>query len=148
MSYDAIVVGAGISGASTAYHLREAAAKTLLIERGEPASGGTGKSAAIMRQSYSTPLLVRLARASITILENAKSVLGREAGFVQDGYCFVVSSDMLESAKKNVAMQRSLGIVNEWSEGPASRSTFLRSIRMESRVSFTNRTAATPIPCR
>jgi len=118
MSYEAIVIGAGISGASTAYHLRKAGAKTLLIERGEPASGGTGKSAAIIRQSYSTPLLVRLARASITMFENAKSVLGRAAGFVQDGYCFVVSAEMLEGAKKNVAMQRSLGIVNEWSEGP------------------------------
>src|SRR5882724_808136 len=67
MSYDAIVIGAGISGAATAYHLGKAGAKTLLLERGEPASGGTGKSAAIMRQSYSTPLLVRLARASITM---------------------------------------------------------------------------------
>jgi len=118
MSYDAIVIGAGISGASAAYHLKKAGAKTLLIERSEPASGGTGKSAAIIRQSYSTPLLVRLARASITMLENASSVLGRAAGFVHDGYCFVVSAEMLEGAKKNVAMQQSLGIVNEWSEGP------------------------------
>ena len=118
MSYDAIVIGAGISGAATAYHLRKAGAKTLLIERGEPASGGTGKSAAIIRQSYSTPLLVRLARASITMFENAKAELGSDAGFVQDGYCFVVSADMLEGAKKNVAMQKGLGIVNEWSDGP------------------------------
>jgi sarcosine oxidase, subunit beta len=118
MSYEAIVVGAGISGAATAYHLRKAGAKTLLLERGEPASGGTGKSAAIIRQSYSTPLLVRLARASITMFENAKRDLGRDAGFVQDGYCFVVSADMLEGARKNVAMQKGLGIVNEWSEGP------------------------------
>jgi len=118
MSYDAIVVGAGISGAAAAYYLRKAGAKTLLVERGEPASGGTGKSAAIIRQSYSTSLLVRLARASITIFENAKAELGQEAGFVQSGYCFVVSQDMLEGAKKNVAMQRGLGIVNEWSEGP------------------------------
>jgi sarcosine oxidase subunit beta len=117
MSYDAIVVGAGISGAATAYHLRKAGAKTLLIERGEPASGGTGKSAAIIRQSYSTPLLVRLARASITMFENAKAELGQDAGFVQAGYCFVVSHDMLEGAKKNVAMQKGLGIVNEWSDG-------------------------------
>jgi len=118
MSYDAIVVGAGISGAATAYHLRKAGAKTLLIERGEPASGGTGKSAAIIRQSYSTPLLVRLARASITMFENAKTELGQDAGFVQAGYCFVVSQDMLEGAKRNVAMQKGLGIVNEWSDGP------------------------------
>ena len=118
MMYDAIVVGAGISGAATAYHLATAGAKTLLIERAEPASGGTGKSAAIIRQSYSTPLLVRLARASITMFENARVQLGKDAGFVQDGYCFVVSRDMLEGAKKNVAMQKGLGIVNEWSEGP------------------------------
>ncbi len=118
MSYDAIVIGAGISGAATAYHLAKAGAKTLLIERGKPASGGTGKSAAIIRQSYSTPLLVRLARASIAMFENAKAELGKDAGFVQSGYCFVVSRDMLEGAKKNVAMQRGLGIVNEWSDGP------------------------------
>jgi len=118
MSYDAIVVGAGISGAATAWHLAKAGAKTLLLERGEPASGGTGKSAAIIRQSYSTPLLVRLARTSITMFENAQAELGRHAGFVQDGYCFVVSADMLDGAKKNVAMQKGLGILNEWSEGP------------------------------
>jgi len=118
MSYDAIVIGAGISGASTAYHLRKAGARTLLLERGEPASGGTGKSAAIIRQSYSTPLLVRLARASITMFENARDQLGRDAGFVQDGYCFVVNAEMFDGAKKNVAMQRGLGIVNEWSDGP------------------------------
>ena len=118
MSFDAIVIGAGISGAATAYHLRKAGAKTLLLERGEPASGGTGKSAAIIRQSYSTPLLVRLARASITMFENAKAELGQDAGFSQVGYCFVVSQEMLNGAKKNVAMQKSLGIVNEWSEGP------------------------------
>ena len=118
MSYDAIVVGAGISGAATAYQLQRAGAKTLLIDRGEPASGGTGKSAAIIRQSYSTPLLVRLARASITMFESARAELGKDADFVQDGYCFVVSADMLEAAKQNVAMQRQLGIVNEWSDGP------------------------------
>jgi glycine/D-amino acid oxidase-like deaminating enzyme len=118
MTYDAIVIGAGISGAATAYHLKRVGAqRVLLLERSEAASGGTGKSAAIIRQSYSTPLLVRLARASITMFENAVFELGKDVGFVQAGYCFVVSEDMLEGAKKNVAMQRELGIVNEWSEG-------------------------------
>ena len=37
---------------------------------------------------------------------------------MQDGYCFVVSQEMLDGARKNVAMQKGLGIVNEWSEGP------------------------------
>ena len=118
MNYDAIVIGAGISGAATAYHLKkDGADKVLLLDRGDPASGGTGKSAAIIRQSYSTPLLVRLARASITMLENAKAELGKDAGFVQAGYCFVLSQDMIAGAKKNFVMQKGLGIVNEWRDG-------------------------------
>ncbi len=36
---------------------------------------------------------------------------------MQAGYCFVVSREMLDGAKKNVAMQKNLGIVNEWSVG-------------------------------
>ena len=51
MSYDFVVVGAGIAGASTAYHLKKSGGgRVLLLERGEAASGGTGKSAASMRQ--------------------------------------------------------------------------------------------------
>ncbi len=117
MAYDFIVVGAGISGAATAYHLRKTGANVLLLERGEPASGGTGKSAAIIRQSYSTPLLVRLARASIAMLGRAKDELGDDAGLVQSGYAFLLSRDMLAGARANVAMQKDLGIVNEWCDG-------------------------------
>src|SRR3954470_9942956 len=112
MSYDAIVVGAGISGAASAYHLSKAGAKTLPIARGEPVSGGTGKSAAIIRQSYSTPLLVRLAGESIAMFRAMKDELGRDGGFVEDGYCFLLDADMIEGARRNVAMQRDLGVVN------------------------------------
>ena len=118
MNYDFVVVGAGISGAATAYHLKRAGGgRVLLLDRGEPASGGTGKSAAIIRQSYSTPLLVRLAGAAITMLARAKDELGKDSGFVQAGYCFLIAGDMLEGARRNVAMQKDLGVVNAWCEG-------------------------------
>ena len=118
MTYDFVVVGAGISGAATAYHLkRTGGGRVLLLDRGEPASGGTGKSAAIIRQSYSTPLLVRLAGTAITMLARAKDELGKDAGLVQSGYCFLIAPDMIEGARRNVAMQKALGVVNEWCEG-------------------------------
>ena len=120
MSYEFVVVGAGIAGAATAYHLKKGGAeRVLLLDRGDAASGGTGKSAAIMRQSYSTPLLVRLARESMTMFSRSKDELGRDAGYTKAGYCFLYSNDMLEGAKRNFAMQRSLGIANEWRESPA-----------------------------
>ena len=47
---DAIVVGAGITGAATAYYLRqEGGTRVFLVGRHGPAAGGTGKSAAIVR---------------------------------------------------------------------------------------------------
>jgi len=63
-TYDVVVVGAGITGASTAYHLKKrGVGRVLLVDREVPAAGGTGKSAAIMRQHYSNPLLVRLSKS-------------------------------------------------------------------------------------
>lgn len=118
MTYDFIVVGAGISGASVAYHLaRTGGVRVLLVDRSDAASGGTGRSAAIIRQSYSTPLLVRLARDSIGMLAAMKDELGRDGGLVQAGYCFLYGEDMLEGAARNVAMQKSLGVANEWRDG-------------------------------
>ena len=50
-TYDVMMVGTGILGASTAYHLkRNGVERAALLERSGPAAGGTGKSAAIIRQ--------------------------------------------------------------------------------------------------
>ena len=68
-NFDAIIIGAGITGASTAYHLKENGFKRiLLLDRKGVAAGGTGKSAAICRQHYSTSLMARLASASISMM--------------------------------------------------------------------------------
>jgi sarcosine oxidase subunit beta len=116
VNWDFVVVGAGIAGASTAYHLKKAGAeRVLLLDRGGAASGGTGKSAAIMRQSYSTKLLVRLAKRSIAMLRDAPQELGRHGGLAEIGYTILYSADMLEGARRNFAMQRALG--NEWRDG-------------------------------
>ena len=122
MSYDTIVVGAGISGAATAYHLRKAGAKTLLLERGEPRAAAQEKAPrssarAIRRRCWSSG-----PRQHHDVRECARRARhGCRLRAV--GYCFVVSADMLEGAKKNVAMQKGLGIVNEWSEARVFRST-------------------------
>ena len=112
-SYDVVVVGAGISGASTAHYLQASGAKVLLIERGAPASGGTGKSAAIVRQHYSPPLMARLARQSIGIFAAMKTELGRDGGFVNSGYHMLLPASMLETALANAGMQRGVGVRTE-----------------------------------
>ncbi len=110
MSFDYIVVGGGISGAATAYYLQKSGAKVLLMEKGDLASGGTGKSAAIVRQHYSTPLMARLAKRSIDIFEAMPSELGASGGFAKVGYHLLLSPAMLDAAKANIEMQRQIGV--------------------------------------
>ena len=43
-TFDAIVIGAGVMGASTAFHLVERGLKTAILERRVTASGATGHS--------------------------------------------------------------------------------------------------------
>ena len=110
-TYDAVVVGAGITGASTAYHLKKrGVGRVLLVERDRPASGGTGKSAAIMRQHYSNALLVRLAKASIGMLAALPQDVGQSGGYARAGYFFLLNEAMMAGAKANVAMQSGIGV--------------------------------------
>jgi sarcosine oxidase, subunit beta len=109
-TFDAVVIGCGIAGASLSWFLAKRGQKVLCLEREHPAGGGTGLSAAIMRQHYSTPLMARLAHAAIGILADAKQELGRDAGFSRAGYLFMVPPGQVEAMRRNVAMQQGLGI--------------------------------------
>ena len=114
---DAVVVGAGITGAATAYFLRQGgASRVLLIDRAGPAAGGTGKSAAIIRQHYSTPVAVRLAMRSIELFARMEEDLGARAVFERCGYRMLVPPELLAAARRNVAMHRRQGVVTEWTE--------------------------------
>jgi sarcosine oxidase subunit beta len=51
MTADVVVIGAGVNGASTAYNLVKRGLKNVVvIEKYLLASGGTGRSAALVRQ--------------------------------------------------------------------------------------------------
>lgn len=109
--FDVVIVGAGVSGACLAWNLKKRGVKSvLLIERDKPASGGTGKSAAIVRQHYSTTLMARLARAALDTFEERAAA----CGFKQIGYLFLVPPEQAATAQTNMAMQRGVGVETEW----------------------------------
>ena len=64
-SSDIVVIGAGIAGAATAFHLAGMGTKVTLIERDHPASGPTGNSTALCHLFYTMPELSRLARRGV-----------------------------------------------------------------------------------
>ncbi len=54
---EAIVVVAGIAGASTAFFLHEHGAHTALVEKNHPTGGPSGKASALVRACYLMPEL-------------------------------------------------------------------------------------------
>ena len=114
-SYDVIVVGAGIIGSSTAYYLKkQGVSKVLLLEKNQTASGGTGKSAAIVRSYYSIPVMARLGKEAVKLFHNLKEEIGTDGGFNPTGFTVLVSPDWLDKAKEVVIMNQKLGINTEF----------------------------------
>lgn len=108
---DAVVIGAGINGASIAYNLAKRGYKNVaIVERSTIASGGTGKSAAIVRQHYSNEVLVRMVRRSRDVFEFFPDEIGGSAGFAKTGWFFFVPNEVVEGFKRNIETQKKLGI--------------------------------------
>lgn len=82
---DVLVVGAGIAGASTAFHLAERGVAVTLLERSTPASGPTGRSGALSHSFYFMPELSQLARNGTNFLRTMPERLGHPSGFCEVG---------------------------------------------------------------
>ncbi len=104
-----IVVGAGINGASCAYHLARRGAEAHILERAAaPASEATGKSAAGVRHQFSHPTNVAMSLHSTRIFAEFERALGVDAHYRKVGYLFLVSSEW-EAWRAQAQMQRGLG---------------------------------------
>ena len=84
-AYDVAVIGAGVHGASVAFHLANRGVRTAVIERTSPAGGPTGRSSAIVRAYYTNAFLARVAGDSIAMFRDFERHTGRDAGFRETG---------------------------------------------------------------
>jgi sarcosine oxidase subunit beta len=84
-SYDVAVIGAGVHGASVAFHLANRGVRTVVIERTSAAGGPTGRSSAIVRAYYTNEFLAAVARDSIAMFRDFERHTGRDAGFRETG---------------------------------------------------------------
>jgi glycine/D-amino acid oxidase-like deaminating enzyme len=110
-SADIVIVGAGVTGLSTARALVELGRRDVLVlDRGTIGSGGTGKSSGIVRCHYGIRSLAAMAWHALPILEGAPEILGAESGYRKTGYLVGVGPQNVGSLRANVAMHRSIGI--------------------------------------
>lgn len=108
---EAVVIGAGVVGASVAFHLAERGVDTLVVDREGPAGGSTARSGALVRAHYPTALEADLAWESITkYFEPWGGRVGGGCGFTRTGFAYLAGEDRAEALKHNVALQRSVGV--------------------------------------
>ena len=82
---DVIVVGAGIAGSSTAYHLASQGVSVTHIDKRFPAGGPSGRSSALLHLFYMEPELSQLAARGIDILRNMPELTGYPSDFREVG---------------------------------------------------------------
>jgi sarcosine oxidase, subunit beta len=107
---DIVIVGAGVMGASIAFHLARRGAKNIVVlDKDHVGRGGSGRSSALVRMHYSFPSEVQMALISLKMFENWNDVVGQRGEFRKTGFVRIVHPNETERLKKNVAMQRALG---------------------------------------
>ena len=111
---DAIVVGAGVVGASIAFHLAEQGIETLVLDHNGPAGGSTSRSGALVRCHYPTSLEADLAWESLTeYFEPWGERVGGGCGFTRTGFAYLAGKDRVKALRHNVTLQQKVNVETE-----------------------------------
>ena len=108
---DVVVIGGGVNGASTAFHLAGLGVKrVVLVERRHLAAGASGKSGSLVRMHYTNEHESRLAHESLKVFHDWQNRVGGDCGFERIGYLKLVARGHAERLARNVAVQQKIGI--------------------------------------
>jgi sarcosine oxidase, subunit beta len=108
-SSEIVIIGAGVVGASVAYHLTECGAKDVLILESEAqqGSGSTGKATGGVRAQFETEINIRMSLYSLEFFANC----GFDCGYEPRGYLFFATDEkQFDYLQRNVEFQKSLGV--------------------------------------
>ena len=123
-NYDFIIIGGGVMGASTAYHLAVRGYKNIILLEKEDffGTGATGRCAGGVRYQFDTEINIRLSLESLPMLERFKDEVGQAIDYRKIGYLFLLTNtDEAAVFKRNVELQNRLGAQTEWLSGDEIR---------------------------
>ena len=115
-SSEAVIIGGGVIGVSTAYHLAKRDFKNIVLLEREQffGQGSTGRCAGGFRHQFSTDINIQMSLKSIAMLEKFETELGYPIDFRQCGYLFIVSNtDELNIFRQSIERQHHHGVLTE-----------------------------------
>lgn len=119
---DIVVVGAGVQGASLAFHLASRGARVLVLERASVGAGATGGSSGFVRMHYDLALEAELAWRSFPWFTGWRERVGEgDPGFVQTGFVQLVPPAHADALRANVAAQQGIGVATSVVDAAALR---------------------------
>ncbi|MGD0610665.1 MAG: FAD-binding oxidoreductase [Anaerolineales bacterium] len=121
---DIVIIGGGVMGPSTAYHLAQRGQKNIVLLEKDEFFGqeATGRCAGGVRYQFSTEINIRLSLISLPMLDRFKDEIGQEINFRKCGYLFILTKpEDVQIFHHSVELQQSLGVHTEWVSGDEVR---------------------------
>lgn len=115
-SAEVVIVGAGITGCSIAYHLAERGVRNVIVvEKDEICQGATADAAGGIRLQFSTRTNIELSRYSLNVWKNFRELFGVDISFRQQGYLFLLTSELeIDAFRTNLEFQQRMGVPVRW----------------------------------
>lgn len=108
---DVVVIGAGIIGASTAYHLAKRGLNVTVVESfAGPAQGSTGLSFSSIRGQWADDMNIELSWRSLLAFRSFPDEHGIDVGYRPSGYLFLVPRERWDTHLAGVELQRRQGV--------------------------------------
>jgi glycine/D-amino acid oxidase-like deaminating enzyme len=110
-SFEVGIIGAGVHGAAAAHHLARRGVATVVVDRGMPAGGPTGRSSAVCRAFYTNTFLAGVARDSIDMLAHFEEVVpGGYSGFRRTGCLFLHADEDRADVEHTATALNGIGV--------------------------------------
>ncbi|HXV19259.1 MAG TPA: FAD-binding oxidoreductase [Candidatus Omnitrophota bacterium] len=110
--FEALVIGGGVAGLSTAYALARKGLGDILVIEGEAALGGhsSGRNAGMIRQAIAEPVLAKLAKKGRARLARLSKKSWNDLGFRANGSLILASGKGLQELRATEKVLRALDI--------------------------------------
>lgn len=107
-----VIIGGGIMGASTLYHLAKlGVTDAILLERNKLTSGTTWHSAAQVRALRHSRNLTRMIQYSVDLYSQLEQETGQSVGWIQEGSLSIATTqDRLTHVRRQAALAQAFGV--------------------------------------